>query len=69
MTNSSSKGVIEPGTGTAHSDYISLTGAVFFGLAFSLVTIYLVGKRWIEGLRESKGRRGYTRISYLLNGV
>jgi len=69
VTKSSSKGVIEAGSGISHSDNISLTGAVFFGLAFSFVTIYLVGKRWIEGLRESKGRRGYTRISYLLNGV
>ena len=62
------KGVIGHGNGNGHSDSISLTAAVFFGLAFMFVTMYLVGRRWLEGIRESKSRRGYTRISFLLNG-
>lgn len=66
--NPAHKEVIERGKGNGHSDNIALTAAVFFGLAFMFVTIYLVGRRWLEGIRESKSRRSYTRISFLLNG-
>ena len=66
--NPPQKEVIEHGKGNGHSDSIALTAAVFFGLAFMFVTIYLVGRRWLEGIRDSKSRRNYTRISFLLNG-
>ena len=66
--NPAHKEVIERGKGNGHSHNIALTAAVFFGLAFMFVTIYLVGRRWLEGIRESKSRRSYTRISFLLNG-
>ena len=65
----SRKGVIPSSSGNGHSENISLIGAVFFGLAFMFVTFYVVGKRWVEGMKESHRRNGYTRISYLLNGV
>lgn len=61
-------GVIDTNTSSNHTDSVSLSAALLFGVIFLLVVFYLVGKRWIEGLRDSH-RRGYTRISYLLNGI
>lgn len=68
-SNSTRKGVIPRDEHNGHSDDISLMAALMFGLAFFIMTFFLVGKRWIESIRESHHRTGYTRISYLLNGV
>lgn len=52
---------------TSHTDTVSLSVAFVFGICFLLTVIVLIGRRWIEGMRETH-KRGYTRISYLLNG-
>lgn len=67
-TTVATKGVIKTGFVNTHSGSASLIVALLFGLMFLFATMYLVGKRWVESLRESH-RRDYTRISYLLNGV
>jgi len=51
-----------------HTNSISLTIAFLFGLGFLVTVFYLTGRRWYEGLKEGH-QKGYTRISYLLNGV
>ena len=61
-------GVIKNDGNQSHTDTVSLTAALFFGIIFLLTTMYLVGKRWVEGVKDTH-KRGYTRISYLLNGV
>ena len=68
-SNSTRKGVIQKSNHNGRSDGVSLTVALIFGLFFMIVTLFLVGKRWVQNLRESHHRTGYTRISYLLNGV
>jgi len=51
-----------------HTNSISLTIAFLFGIGFLVTVLYLTGRRWVEGLKEGQ-QKGYTRISYLLNGV
>jgi len=51
-----------------HTNSISLTIAFLFGIGFLVTVLYLTGRRWLEGLKEEQ-QKGYTRISYLLNGV
>jgi len=51
-----------------HTNSISLTIAFLFGMAFLVTVLCLTGRRWLEGLKEGQ-QKGYTRISYLLNGV
>ena len=51
-----------------HTNSISLTIAFIFGMAFLITVLCLTGRRWLEGLKEGQ-QKGYTRISYLLNGV
>ena len=51
-----------------HTNSISLTIAFLFGIGFLVTVLYLTGRRWLEGLKEGQ-QKGYTRISYLLNGV
>ena len=52
---------------TSHTDTVSLSVAFIFGICFLLTVVVLLGRRWIEGMRETH-KRGYTRVSYLLNG-
>ena len=52
---------------TSHTDTVSLSVAFVFGICFLLTVVVLLGRRWIEGMKETH-KRGYTRISYLLNG-
>lgn len=51
-----------------HTNSISLTIAFLFGMAFLVTVLCLTGRRWLEGLKEGH-QKGYSRISYLLNGV
>jgi len=53
---------------SAHTNTVSLSVAFVFGICFLTAVMVMLGRRWLEGLRASH-KRGYTRISYLLNGV
>ncbi|XP_057314315.1 uncharacterized protein LOC130655558 [Hydractinia symbiolongicarpus] len=58
----------EESTAHTHTNDISLSIALLFGLSFFVTVVFILGKRWVEGVRDQH-KRGYTRISYLLNGV
>ena len=58
----------ETNTNHDHTNTVSLTIALLFGLGFSVTVLFMLGRRWIESVKDEH-KRGYTRISYLLNGV
>ena len=49
-----------------HTNVISLSIILLFGIVFVVTVLYLTGRRWVESFKEGH-TKGYTRISHLLN--